>query len=374
MKIPFLDLKKVNAELDREIKSALQGVVESGWYILGKAGEAFEENLKKSLAGAREGYAVGCNSGTDALILSLLAIGAGPGDEVITVSHTAIPTICAINAVGAKPVFVDIDKDTWVMDTDMIQPAMTHKTKAIIPVHLYGNMVDVLKIKRSITQAGREDIHIIEDVAQAQGSQLGGSQAGTLGRFGAFSFYPSKNIGAIGDGGAIFCHSRADMQCLKSLRNYGQKDRYNAEAKRGLNSRLDELQAAILDIKLERLTGWNQRKAVLREQYRVDLSKVPVVFQKVTDKCKPAWHLCVIALEDKKTRDDLMTHLADKGIQTLIHYPIPAHCQKAFVSGPAEQLPVTENLANRVLSLPFNTALSGEDISQISGAVRSFFS
>jgi dTDP-4-amino-4,6-dideoxygalactose transaminase len=164
------------------------------------------------------------------------------------------------------------------------------------------------------------------------------------------------------------------MHCLKSLRNYGQKDRYHAEMKRGLNSRLDEIQSAVLDVKLKRLTEWNRRKTVLMEGYRAELSDVPVVFQKVTGKCTPAWHLCVIALEDKKTRDDLMTHLAGRGIQTLIHYPTPTHRQKAFASGSPEHLPVTEDLADRILSLPFNTALATDDISQISAAVRSFFS
>ena len=159
-------------------------------------------------------------------MLSLLAAGTGPGDEVITVSHTAIPTICAINAVGAKPVFIDIDADTWVMDIGHVLPAITPRTKAIIPVHLYGNMVDMNALKKLMIQFGRDDITIIEDSAQAQGSRLYDDQAGTLGRFGAFSFYPSKNIGAMGDGGAVLCHTAKDMSSLKSLRNYGQTDRY----------------------------------------------------------------------------------------------------------------------------------------------------
>jgi dTDP-4-amino-4,6-dideoxygalactose transaminase len=373
MTIPFLDLKKVNDEIENEIRLAIDNVIKSGWYILGNAGERFELNCKNALVGEQEGYVLGCNSGTDALVLSLLASGVAPGDEVITVSHTAIPTICAITAVGAKPVFVDIDKDTWVMDAEMVQSAITRRTRAIIPVHLYGNMVDMLRIRNILTASGREDIHIIEDVAQAQGSQLAGSQAGTLGRFGAFSFYPSKNIGALGDGGAVFCHSHNDMQCLMSLRNYGQKDRYNAEMKRGLNSRLDEIQSAILDIKLKRLRQWNQRKSVLMDRYRAELSDVPVVFQDVTKGCEPAWHLCVIALENNKTREDLVDYLAGKGIQAMIHYPIPTHCQKAFISETPTHLLVTEDLTNRILSLPFNIAMTAEEITQVIGSIRSFF-
>ncbi len=373
MAIPFLDLKKVNAEIEQEIYQAIENVIKSGWFILGKAGEQFETNCKAALVGDQEGYVLGCNSGTDALVLSLLASGIKPGDEVITVSHTAIPTICAITAVGAKPVFVDIDKDSWVMDVALIRSCINPKTRAVLPVHLYGNMADVPAVKKCLADSRREDINVIEDVAQAQGARLGGLQAGTLGRFGAFSFYPSKNIGALGDGGAVFCRTHSDMQSLRSLRNYGQRDRYNAEMKGGLNSRLDEIQSAILDIKLKRLEGWNQQKTVIMDRYRDELSDIPIIFQEVTEGCKPAWHLCVIAVEDRKTRDALASYMASKGIQTLIHYPIPTHCQKAFRSDLPVRLPVTENLADRILSVPFNTAMNADEIAQVTDAIRSFF-
>jgi dTDP-3-amino-3,4,6-trideoxy-alpha-D-glucose transaminase len=373
MNIPFLDLKKVNAELEHVIRDVILNVVDSGWYILGRAGEEFEEHCKSSLFGEQIGYVIGCNSGTDALVLSLLAAGIGPGDEVITVSHTAIPTICSIHAVGAKPVFVDIDENTWVMDSERVHPAITQRTKAIIPVHLYGNMADIETFKKILKQSDRDDICIIEDVAQAQGARLDGRHAGTGGRFGAFSFYPSKNIGSLGDGGAVACHTAEDMTALKSLRNYGQKDRYHAEIRRGLNSRLDEIQAAVLNVKLWHLVSWNLTKSKLMELYRIKLAGLPISFQKVTSGCDPAWHLCVIALDDNITRDALMAYLNKKGIQTLIHYPVPTHRQKAFVDLSTSNLPVTESLSTRILSLPFNTAIAEEEAEYMLDSIRLFF-
>jgi len=373
MKIPFLDLKKVNAELQEEISNAARSAIDSGWYILGKAGEAFERNCKLSLVGSDPGAVIGCNSGTDALVLSLLAAGVGQGDEVITVSHTAIPTISAIVAVSATPVFVDINPKTWVLDLHHVQKAVSARTKAIVPVHLYGNMVDVHALQELLSRMKREDICIVEDVAQAQGSSLTGRQAGTIGRFGAFSFYPSKNIGALGDGGAVFCRDGADAQKLRSLRNYGQKDRYHADLRRGINSRLDEVQAAILNAKLGRLSDWNKRKAAFMANYRSRLSDFPCAFQQVTDRCEPAWHLCVLSVESRDVRDRLMTHLSQAGIQTLIHYPIPTHMQPAFAAYSRGVLTVTEDIAGRILSLPLNTSLSGSDVDTVIEAIRSFF-
>ena len=373
MNIPFLDLKKVNTELEREIHEAVLKAVDSGWYILGRGCEQFEKDCKKLLLGDRPGYVTGCNSGTDALILSLLAGGVGPGDEVVTVSLTAIPTICAIHAVGAHPVFVDIDPDTWVLDVDLVGRALSQTTKAVIPVHLYGNMVDMGALMNVISRSGRKDIFVIEDVAQAHGSMLAGGQAGTFGRFGAFSFYPSKNIGALGDGGAVLCHTSEDAASLKSLRNYGQRDRYNAETKRGLNSRLDEIQASVLTVKLRYLDQWNKKKAALMELYRSRLAGLPLHFQTVTPGCDAAWHLCVIAMDNQGTRDALMTHLSNAGIQTLVHYPIPTHRQKAFSELGAATLPNTESLSSRILSLPMNTTITAEESDYIAERTRSFF-
>jgi len=374
MDIPFLDLRRVNEPIMSDILRAAEEVFGGGWYITGSKVTSFERNMAAYLAGSDGmGYTVGCNSGTDALILSLLAAGVGVGDEVLTVSHTAIPTVAAICAVGATPVFLEIDPETWLMDISSIESKTTPRTKAIIPVHLYGNMVDVQHVREHLKKTGHQDVAIIEDVAQAHGSFLRGVQAGCLGDIAAFSFYPSKNIGALGDGGAIFTRSERLYNDLLMLRNYGQTDRYNATRARGINSRLDEVQAAILDIKLGYLNMWNRRKQEMVEFYRRELEGCPVRVQKTTDGCDPAWHLCVIALETPGIRDALMRFLEQTGIQTLIHYPIPTHRQNAFKMFSSEALPVTENLAGRILSLPMNIALDEDTIKRIIAAIKQFY-
>ena len=357
MRIPFLDLKAINQEIIAEINAASQRALQSGWYILGKENEAFESALKESLGGGRQGYAVGCNSGTDAIVLALLAAGIGPGDEVITVSLTAIPTVSAICETGAVPVFVDIDPATWVMDVSQVSALLTSRTKAVVAVHLYGNMVDVFALREVLKQVNREDVLIIEDVAQAHGASLRDEQAGTLGDFGTFSFYPSKNIGALGDGGAVFCKEEKFFKRLTMLRNYGQESRYCATMQRGRNSRLDEVQAAILAVKLKHLPKWLKTKNTQMAFYRDALSSLPIQFQQVTGNCTPGWHLCVIALAAAKDRQTFMERLQDKGIDTLIHYPIPNHQQVAFSKYAMHSLPVTEQLSQRIFSLPFNTVL-----------------
>lgn len=371
-KIPFFDLKTVNAELGEEIRNAAERALGSGWYILGQELRNFEENFSGSLFGEAEGYTVGCNSGTDALIIALRAAGVGHGDEVIAPSFTAIPTISAICASGARPVFAEIDAKTWVIDVARISALISENTKAIIAVHLYGNMADVVSLSAMLTQLGKTHISIIEDVAQAQGALLQGRQAGTMGRFGAFSFYPTKNIGALGDGGAISCRTKTELESLRMLRNYGQKDRYNAVAYGGINSRLDEIQAAILDVKLKYLEEWNSRKSKMMEIYRRELAGLPLSFQQVTARCVPAWHLCVVALEDESARNQLKEFLLGNNVETLIHYPIPTHKQAAFPSGD-ERLPVTENLADRILSLPFNPALQAAEQEYIIRTIHDFY-
>lgn len=368
--IPFFDIGQLNAAMADEIHAAARRALDSGWYILGRECDSLERDMAKQL-GAE--YVAGCNSGTDALRLSLLAAGVGHGDEVITVSNTAIPTIAAICSTGAVPVFVDADPDTWLMDAACVPNALTDRTKAVIAVHLYGNMVDLIQLNSVLRDAGRGELAVIEDVAQAHGSALAGRQAGTIGRFGAFSFYPSKNIGAMGDGGAVCCSSEADSSAVRMLRNYGQRDRYNAELAGGINSRLDEVQAAILSVKLPRLYEWNSRKAIIMDRYREELRGLPVTFQKATDGCQPAWHLCVIALESGMARDKLQGHLGSRGIQTLIHYPTPCHRQPAFVSMRPANLSITENLAERILSLPLNPVLSDDDLSRIISSIKDFF-
>lgn len=374
MHVPFFELKRLYLEQKDEIDLAIANVLGSGWYILGKEGEAFERAMGERLVGERRAV-VGCNSGTDALVLSLLAAQVGPGDEVITPSLTAIPTITAIRSTGATPVFAEINPETWVLDVEAIVPLLTAKTKAVVAVHLYGNMVDVHALEGALKRQGRTEITIIEDVAQAQGAELCGRQAGTIGRFGAYSFYPSKNIGALGDGGAVFARSTDDETALRMLRNYGQKDRYNAERDRGVNSRLDELQAAVLRVRLPLLEKWCRRKEAMTRIYREACEGLPIRFQKTTENCIPAWHLCVVALECRERRDALMLYLKEQGIDTIVHYPIPAHQQAAFRSGVSvgRSLAFTEELASRIISLPMNACLTESEQSHVIDKLRKFF-
>lgn len=374
MEVKFLELGKVNAIILDEIKAAIDDVLNSGWYILGHKLKSFEENFVRDLQMEEKGFCVGCNSGTDAISLALLANGIVAGDEVITVSHTAIPTVSAIVAIGAKPVFVDIDSTTWVMDIMQVSAKITQATKAIVCVHLYGNMVDIIKLKEILREIGRTDIIIIEDVAQAHGAVLQGSKAGTLGHAGTYSFYPSKNIGALGDGGAVFTQDKDVYEKLLMYRNYGQKDRYHALICGGINSRLDEMQAAILNVKLKYLNGWNQQKQELMKIYQDELKDCPVTFQKTTNQCIPAWHLCVIRLNENIDRDVFMEKLQNNGIQTLIHYPYPVHTQEGFQKYGQVTLKNTENLVGQIVSLPFSYIMEESEIKYISSVVKKIFS
>jgi len=373
MRVPFFDLNRLYQDQKQQIDDAVRRVLGSGRYILGTACEDFESRMKKELVGSGQGAVVSCNSGTDALVLSLLALGAEPGDPVITVSHTAIPTITAIRSLGCIPTFVDIDPQTWLLDCEKLEAAITPRTKAIISVHLYGNMVDVPGIVGILRKINRQDISIIEDVAQAQGASLSGEQAGTLGSYGAFSFYPTKNLGAMGDGGAVFCASAENAAKLRMLRYYGQKDRTMTELSRGINSRLDEAQAAILSVRIASLESSLRKKLEIMDRYRQELSDFPIRFQKITPGCRPAWHLGVVAFESISVRDEVRKHLSDQGIETLIHYPTPTHLQPAL-SRPSGALPVTEALSKAILSLPLNSGLRAEEQAFIIEKITQFFS
>lgn len=377
LKIPFFDLKRLYRLTEHDIDREIRHVLESGHYILGSYCQKFELALKESLVLKQEGYAIGCNSGTDALILPLLALDVGPGDEVITVSHTAIPTVTAIRSTGAKPVFCDVHPTRWVMDIEKVPSLLTVKTKAIVAVHIYGNMVDIFKLKEILKSADRSDVKIIEDVAQAQGSRwkLNGVEhpAGTIGDFGAFSFYPTKNLGALGDAGAVFTKNPEWAEKIKMLRFYGQKDRYNALIDRGLNSRLDELQAAILETRMKFMNKWEHKKEDMVNAYRNQLDGLPLEFQEVDSHCEPHWHLFVVKNKSQFTRDEVIQKLEAKGVQALIHYPIPTHKQKAFSQFADKDLPVTETLAQSILSLPMNVALLPEELEHTVKTLREIF-
>ena len=363
MNIPFLNLKQQYEEHKNEINSVVLRVLESGWYILGKECEEFESNFKNYLVDGSEGYVIGVNSGTDALRLSLIAAGIGTDDEIITVANTAIPTISAICSVGAKPVFCDVDDKTWLINTNLIEELITAKTKAILPVHLYGfcaNMDEICDI------AGKHNLTIIEDVAQATGAMYGNMKAGTIGDYGAFSFYPTKNLGACGDGGAIFVKDRDKYEKLLKLRNYGQSSKYIVDAENGTNSRLDEIQAAILNAKIKYIDEWNDSKARIAKRYidHIDLLDIPVQYQVAHEKVQPAYHLFVVRLFNDK-RDYLIKKLENNGIQTLIHYPIPIYNQTSFNKYKKYELQVTETLTNNILSLPMHPYITETEIDYI---------
>ncbi|MGE5620706.1 MAG: DegT/DnrJ/EryC1/StrS family aminotransferase [Sphingomonadaceae bacterium] len=362
MRIEFNDLKPQHREMRDEIRSALDQVLEDGWFILGRQGEAFEREFA-DYCGVAHCVAVG--SGTEAIHLALLACGVQPGDDVVTVSHTAVPTASAISFAGARPVFVDIDPRTFTMDPDKLEAAITPRTRAILPVHLYGQVADM----EPILEVGRRHgIPVIEDACQAHGAEYRGRRAGSLGSLAAFSFYPTKNLGACGDGGAVTTDDAELADKLRLLRNYGQRKRYFHESK-GFNSRLDEMQAAILRAKLPHLNRWNEMRRAKARLYHSLLKGVVLPFE--ADYGRHVYHLYVIRTP---RRDELQRFLADRGIGSLIHYPVPVHLQEAYrdLGVPAGALPATERCAREILSLPLYPELPDEQIAEVAEAVNRF--
>lgn len=361
--VPFGDIKLRYEALKTEIDESVQRVLASGYFILGPELEKFEQEFAHFLG---VNYVVGCASGTEAIYLALAAAGVGPGDEVIVVAHTAVPTISAISMTGAEPVFVDIAADTYVMDVSKVEAKISAKTKAIVPVHLYGQMVDLEPLMKLGLQKG---IPVIEDVAQATGAVYKLKQAGSMGAFGAFSFYPSKNLGAFGDGGAVCTNSKEGYEKLLKLRNYGQSKRYYHD-EIGINSRLDEIQSAILSAQLPYLVEWNKRRREIARMYSEGLKDLVIVPAENANSAH-VYHLYVIQSND---RDGLQKYLAEKGIGTLIHYPVPAHLQKAYAyrGYKAGDLPVTELVTKRILSLPMFPELTDEQVTYVINEVRNY--
>lgn len=325
--------------------------------------EAFEAGFS-AYCGVKHG--VGVASGTAALQLALLACGVGAGDEVITVAHTAMPTALAITATGAVPVFVDIDPQTYTLDANQLASAISPRTRAILPVHLYGHCADMDAI---LDIAAHHNLYVIEDAAQAHGASYQGRKAGSMGDLGCFSFYPTKNLGACGDAGAIVTNNTEMAARLRRLRNYGESSRYHHETL-GYNSRLDEMQAAILRVKLPYLDQWNEyrRRAAAGYLARLDERFSP---PQVKPDCVHNYHLFVIQSDD---RDSLRQHLRTHNIETLMHYPIPCHLQPAFhdIEHRCGDLTVTEGVARRVLSLPMFPTLSAEQVAYVATCVNSF--
>jgi len=344
------------------IEAAIQGVLDGGGYILGQQVAAFEREFA---AFCETSEAVGVSSGTDGLALALAALGIGAGDEVITVSHTAVATVSAIVQVGAIPVLVDINPYTYTMDPLALEPAIGSRTKAIIPVHLYGHPVEMGLI---MDVAERYGIAVIEDCSQAHGARWQGRRVGSIGHVGVFSCYPTKNLGAIGDAGVVVTADPALAKSLRELREYGWRERYNS-AVHGVNNRLDELQAAILRVKLQHLSVDNERRRHLAEKYSAALTDLPIKLPKQTAEAEPVYHLYVVATPDRET---LKSQLADRDIGCLVHYPFPVHLQKGYcdrVRCPSS-LPITEKAAQSVLSLPLFPELAEAEQAKVIAALR----
>jgi dTDP-4-amino-4,6-dideoxygalactose transaminase len=358
--IPFNDLKPVNQSLAEVIRVAIERVAARGWFVLGPEVEAFEAAFA-AYHGVTQ--AVGVANGTDAIELALRAAGLGTGDEVITVAHTAVATVSAIERTGAHPVLVDIDRSTFTIDPSAAAAAISPRTKALVPVHLYGYPCAMEPL---LALAQRHHLFLLEDCAQAHGARWRGARVGTIGHAGAFSFYPTKNLGAWGDGGAVVTNDPVLAQRLRRLRNYGQTNRYH-HAERGLNSRLDEVQAAILSTKLAHLDAHNRQRQELAATYRRHLHGVRCP-PEAREGIDPVYHLFVVR---HPQRDCLSSALTRAGVGTLIHYPTPVHLQPAYayLGHAPGSLPQTEQAARQVLSLPLYVGLTSAAVAAIAAAV-----
>jgi len=366
MKIPFLDLRAQTAEVEAEVMAGIEGLLRRSDFILGEGVEQFESSFA---AFCECDHAIGVASGFDALKLILRAMDIGPGDEVITVSHTFIATALAISSVGATPVLVEVDPDTYTMDPKTIEAAINERTKAVMPVHLYGQIADmdpILEISR------KHELKVIEDACQAHGARDSDRRAGSIGDAAAFSFYPGKNLGAFGDGGAVTTNDASLAERIRVLRNYGSAEKYFHD-ELGENSRLDTIQALVLSEKLKRLADWNAERRAAAAQYTDRLQGVgdmqtPVI----REGSEPVFHLYVI---QPNRRGELQEYLEEHGVDCLIHYPVPVHLQKAYAERGWSQgdFPLTEKVADRILSLPIFPGITEDQIEAVCEGIRMFF-
>jgi dTDP-4-amino-4,6-dideoxygalactose transaminase len=359
--VPFLDLSAPWHELREELDAAWRRVMDSGWYILGKEVAAFEEEFA---AWCGTCHCIGVGNGLDALHLILRALDIGPGDEVIVPSNTYIATWLAVTYAGATPVPVEPDSVTFNLDPMLLEAAITPKTRAVIPVHLYGQPADMDAVN---SIARRHGLKVIEDAAQAHGARYRGRRCGSLGDAAGFSFYPGKNLGALGDGGAITTNDNDLAERVRMLRNYGSSKKYVNEVA-GFNSRLDELQAALLRVKLARLDEWNDRRRVVAAAYYKELAGTGLALPFVPDWVEPVWHLYVVCCQD---RDAVTARLDRSGIGWLIHYPVPPHLQGAYrnLGYRAGDFPVAERMTREVLSLPMGPHLASGQIDLVTGCL-----
>ena len=362
MTVPLTDLTLAYEEIRDEIDDAIKRVVSSGWYVGGPEVKAFEEDYA-AYCGAS--HCVGVASGLDALHLALRALGVGSGDEVIVSSNGFIATLLAVSMTGATPVLVEPDPNTHNIDPSAIEAAITSRTRVVLPTHLYGQPADLDPILEVVRRHG---LKLLEDAAQAHGASYKGERIGAHGDAVAWSFYPTKNLGAMGDAGAVTTNDATIADRVRMLGNYGSATRYVNEVQ-GVNSRLDPLQAAVLRVKLKHLDDWNERRRAIAAFYQSALADAGLVLPHVPNWSDPVWHLYVIR---STNRSDLQERLAAADIQTLIHYPIPPHLQEAYADLPYSKgdFPLAETLANEVLSLPIGPHLSLEQAKSVVAAVR----
>lgn len=370
--VPMLDVNRQNAPLQDEIQVAIAEVCASGAFVHGPACQEFEDAVAR-YCGVQ--HAVGCASGSDALLLALMALEIGPGDEVVLPSFTFFATASAVTRLGATPVFADILPATFNIDPDDVMRKISPRTKAILPVHLFGQCADMEAIKRIAHEAG--ELPVIEDAAQAIGAEFAGRRAGSLGTVGCFSFYPTKNLGGVGDGGMLTTNDDRLASRLRILRDHGQHPRYHHSLV-GLNSRLDSLQAAVLSVKLKRLDDWAESRRSNAERYRSELGRCglakSLTLPEVAPNCSSVWNQYTVRVGDGQ-RDALQKHLAAKQIGSAVYYPIPLHLQECFSSLGYQRgtLPMTEQACQEVLSLPIYGELTEKEQNQVITALAKFF-
>lgn len=363
-KVAFVDLGAQYRSIEPEVRSALEGVLERGDFILGSAVADFERAFASYIGVS---YAVGVDSGLSALELGLMALGVGPGDEVITAANSFVASALPIASLGATPVLVDVEEDSFNLAPSLVEAAITPRTKVIMPVHLYGQMADM---KAVCDIAARHGLKVLEDACQAHGARLAGQRAGSFGDAAAFSFYPAKNLGAYGDGGMLVTNDPEIDERVRLLRNYGSKVKYHHEVV-GMNRRLDTLQAAVLEVKLAKLDAWNAARMEHAAQYGSLLADSNVQLPEVGPDREHVFHLYVVRSLD---RDGLQAYLAECGVSTGIHYPIPIHLQPAFRSlgyAPGD-FPITERLAGQILSLPMFPEMTELQVSHVARAVTEY--
>lgn len=362
--IPLVDLKAQHDKIRNELDAAMDQIIDASSFVMGPAVKELEADFA-AFCGSR--FAIGCSSGTSALHLALEALGVGLGDEVITIPHTFIATIEAVSQCGAKPVFVDIDPETYTMDVAQLERAITPRTKAIIPVHLYGHPTDMGPLMEIAKSRG---LKVVEDCAQAHGAEYKRQKVGTIGDIGCFSFFPAKNLGAFGDAGAITTDDEALAKKMSLLRNHGRQAKYEHDMI-GYNERIDTFHAAILKVKLKYLAGWNESRRANAARYNEALKGSSVETPKEKDWAKHVYHLYVVR---HSNRDALQAHLKSAGVATGVHYPIPLHLQPAyrFLGHKKGNFPVTEAAAENILSLPMYPELSAEQVAEVAAAIKSF--